>query len=255
MTEHLLATVILPNINGIPKDSFVNTFALETPTEIDPADLPFVADAVTSLYTGREAGEIMYGQLGDLLGNQVSRAVNAAEVKLYDITGKEQNGAPDENGRVKPPPHGSPIYVDTWTVPTSEGSESLPSQIAAVVTLRSRTALESPVEDGSVRPRQRGTGRFYFGPLNNTAVTGLAGNPIASNRLMNDAVFAVEHMQEQLNSLGYALSVWSRTRGMLSVVTSAECDNALDVIRSRRLKPTVRTKRVLAPVPDLALGA
>lgn len=253
----LLAQIVLANQNGITADSFVNTLAIERP-EAGPAtqeELLDVSAAVHSLFTGAISEGVGVAPLGALIGQQVSRTANACTVNLYDISGKLELGAPDENGRRKPPPHGSPIFVDPFTMPPADYPNALPNQMAAVVTLRSRTALESPVEDGAVRPRQRGTGRIYLGPLNEGAVTNNNTNPKVAQRLLDDATAAFEEMQQELNAAGWALSVWSRTRGMLSVVTSVEVDNSFDVIRSRKIKATYRQKRVFAPVPDLALGA
>lgn len=253
----LLAQVVLNNRNGIARDAFVNTFALEKPGASATAqELQDVAFEVSSLYTSQHpATTTQTNPLYTYVGSQVSRTMDDCHVNLYDITGKLQLGAPDAKGRRKPPAHGSPIATRPFTMLAPAYANAAPNQMAVVCTLRSRTALESPVEDGVVRPRARGTGRFYFGPLAENCIVNSATNPTVSDGLRADLTEAIEGLQEDLNARGWALSVWSRTRGMLSVVTSCEVDNALDVIRSRRLRPTVRTKNVFAPVPALALGA
>lgn len=249
-----LVTVTLPHTNGLAKDNFVNTFAVEQAAANVDADYLAVATAFDEFYAEMPAEG--YRPLGAYLGSSVSRAANACTIKVYDITGKLLAVEDEETGRMKPPPHGSPRHVGYFTMPAVADAQNVPSQIASALTLRGRTALAQLVEDGQERPRQQHSGRVFIGPFNEAAVEYAANGVCRPHpEFRNDAVYAAEGLQERLNFFDRALAVWSRKRGDLTVVTSVEMDDSFDVIRSRKATPTLRLKRAFNPVPAIGLGA
>lgn len=254
MPGQLLVTATLTHTNGLVKDNYVNTFAIEKATALTEGDYIEAAHEVAEFYTTMPGEN--FRALGAYLGSSISRAASGCVVKTYDITDKLLAVPDPETGRPKPPPHGSPKYVAGFTMPAVADAQNVPSQIACALTLRGRTALTELVEDGNERPRQQHSGRLFLGPFNEAAVEYAANGVCRPHpEFRNDAVYAAENLQERLNAIGMALAVWSRKRGDLTVVTSAEMDDSFDVIRSRKSSATLRLKRAFNPVPDIALGA
>src|SRR3954452_15961247 len=109
-----LAVVELPSRSGQPRDKVVNTYAIAEDATVrgtSSQDAMYVA-ALTTLYTA--ASPLGALKLGELLGLSLSRAANAASIKLYDITGHLDGS-----------PHGSPRTMANFTLPavhaTGEG--------------------------------------------------------------------------------------------------------------------------------------
>lgn len=241
-----------------PDLACVNSFAIHTEGAMDAGKILVAFDSVNDFYEELAAGQT--GAVGGYLHSAMSHSANACPLKMYDLTGTlgldpAKISAKNPNGL--PYSHGSPVAESTMTLPAAIGAINLPTQTAAVLTLRGRGAIAAPVEGaGDIRPRSRLSGRLFLGSLNLAAVTQNAGSVVRpGGQFMTDVMLAAESMQDQLNAAGMTWCVWSRTSGTMHAVTRVEIDDSLDVLRSRKYPPSVRNERTFVPVPDLALGA
>lgn len=240
----LLVTATLEPDSGFDMEAAQNTFAFQVGVAVDAAVVLDIHNAVASFYTGVASGATY--ALGGYLNSMFSRAVGACSLKMYDITS-------DLDGT----PHGSPIAEDTFTLPAAISTINIPPQAAVVMTLRGRDALEYPVEGAGVtRPRQRRSGRLFFGSLNRAAADDTANQhsrPHAT--LITDLLAAGEALQDALVDGDYVWGVWSRTAAAIYGIERVEVDNSFDVLRSRKIAPSARSSRTFAPEPALVLGA
>lgn len=182
--------------------------------------------------------------LSHYLSPDINRGAAAGQIKLYNVTNDLDGSA-----------HGSPWFSDTFTIGASGSASYLPSETAVVATLKAIGRDSEPVEvndnadpggpdDPDVardRPMQRATGRIYFGPLNNIAMTA-GGRP--GNAIITDLGYAFQRLQATLNGFAatnYAdLCVWSRKRAEFQVVEKVTIDNSFDSQRRRGPAPTAR---------------
>lgn len=247
----LLLSVTIPSTTNLVEDSIVNQLAIRS-TEADHwAPLANIWAGILRLYTQISGDQVT--PLGGYLSSGLSRDPGACVVRFYDITDRLGYEVVDGKRRVEL--HGSPFHQDTFTLPAPVNGNSLPRQIASVVTLRGRGAATAPVEGaGGIRPKARHTGRVYLGPLGSIASEG-AANPRPTSQFRSDACAAFEGFQDAMTDGVNEHCVWSREAGTLYPVVSAEMDDSFDVIRSRKNSATLRTKRTYAPVPALVLGA
>jgi hypothetical protein len=243
MTD-LLVTATLEPAAGFDMEAVVNTFAFRADVPIDAAVVLDIHNAVSQFYSGVAPGATF--ALGGYLNSMISRAVSACSLKMYDITGHLDGS-----------PHGSPIAEDAFTLPAAINPINLPPQAAVVLTLRGRDALEMPVEGAlGIRPRQRRSGRLFFGSLNRAAADDTANahsRPAAT--LRTDLMAAAEALQDALVDGDYIWGVWSRTAETILGIERVEVDDSFDVLRSRKLAPSVRQSRTFVPEPALVLGA
>lgn len=247
----ILVVAEMPMIGAEAGQKAVNSFAFHKEGAYVSGDAASLfVDVRTFFNLGNQGGT---GTVADYLSVTLDRTTDAATLKAYDITGKLDGS-----------PHGSPIYEEPMTLDNAIDGFSMPSQVAACVTLRARDALSFPVEapdsadEGTAidRPRARRTGRLYLGPLQQDAVARPGGGYVTlSPTFRTIALNACEGLQDSANAHGWAWCVWSRANEAMSVITRAEIDDSPDVIRRRKISATARDARVFSPVPDLALGA
>lgn len=228
--------------SGFTDESYMNTFSFVGEGDADAATLLDIKNAVAGFYNTTPSGES--SPLATYISAHVSRAAGGVRLKVYDLGGLIIN-----------PPFGSPIDEDSFTLGATSSTESLPWQCAAVLTLRARNAITSPVESGTgTRPRQRLSGRLYLGPLAAEAADGTSSKTVgAAFRTL--ATKAAETMQDALVDGEYAWGVWSRAEHEIVPIVRVEMDDSIDVLRSRKKDPTVRTAVTFSPVPALILGA
>lgn len=266
MTD-LLVSATLPDVNGRAEDAAVNTFAFHAEGALTAELLDNVLNGVADFYRFDGEGQPAGSAIGGFLAHTVDRTANRAIVKAYDITGKL--GINPATGRVYN--HGSPVGEQAFTLPAAQSSQNEAPQVAVVVTLRARDYALQPVElpnpaapPATTRPRTRRTGRLYIGPLGRAAgnTGNIVGSPLVVSSTFRTALAAsVEQLQQNVNAgdLGgngkATFCVWSRQDAAMHAIVEAQVDDSFDVIRSRKRDQTVRTSRVFAPVPDLALGA
>lgn len=237
-----LAVITLPSVTGLPKDSFVNTWALGG---VGPDDTGAQLDAVTAALAAIYVGN------GGHFSTAVSRAANACSIKLYDITNK-LDGAP----------HGSPYRLGFFGMPAAAAGVDYPSEVALAMTLEGTGRAGAQVELGgnpnavppikATRPKGRRTGRIFFGPLRSTVGDG--GSPVRPAAAVTAAFRAsINQAADDINAIKAInrLGVWSRSDAVIYGLANVSSDNAFDTQRRRGEASTLRTRAVV----DVALAA
>lgn len=235
-----LVTCTLNSGTGMPDDRFVNSFVF---SGTGFADVEEMTDMVSSFYLNLHGGlgalVPMYEFLSGIIDNTADKGLT---LRVYDI-----------DGHLDGSPHGSPFFEKSYTVPVPAGSYTdLPSEVACAITLEAAgrdTALVQ-VPDGSDpdaapdRPKQRHTGRIYFGPVNSFALESVDGIVRVSNSFRDTARIAVNGMLANLRGVEPTtdLCVWSRKDATTRRVDFVSVDNAVDIIRSRGEKATLRER-------------
>lgn len=237
--RNLHVQVTLPSVSAAPRDAVVNTFAVRSASDWvgGAGDLGEITIPLAQLYTTGYNG--INSAIGGHLGPHLSRETNACRIKVYDVT-TTMGGQP----------HGSPIAEDGFTLPAPYAAGQLPHEVALVARLRSANAGSQPVEapDSSDpgtavdRPRQRQTGRVYFGPFI-PATNGADGRPVDNIRTAIANAFV--GIAGLLNGQQHQLSVWSRSNGAFYQAAFVAVDDAWDTIRARGVRPTALTSGTL----------
>lgn len=237
----VLAQVVLPFKTNIPKDVAVNTFAIGGMSESSStADENTLIAAITGLYNGT-TGQVL--PVAAYIGNQVSRVANMCQIKLYDISGHLDGS-----------PHGSPFRTATFTLAGAQSTTTHPDEVALAVTLEAANRADQRIEtvDGADpnllrdRPRQRYTGRYYLGPLEQMSTVAQDANsfarPIA--QFTSDVRIATAEFVEAVKTLipGAFVGVWSRADEAIREVDAVSTDNAFDTQRRRGVQPTARLR-------------
>lgn len=243
-----LAVVTFEPTNGLPKDRYVNTFALKSDDPLSAAGVANgIASALDGFYNDTPAGLSM--TMSQFISDSVSRATDAHRIQLYDLTGKEQAFLGGD-GKIKVPAHGSPVYETTFTLGAAiNPSSPMPPQVAIVATLRALGWASEPVEEpddfdpGSAinRPRARHTGRHYLGPWSTGVTEEVSSESRPAGSIIDMIGKQYQSLENELDGVGTNLCVWSRMNGQLLTVTDVQIDNSFDIQRRRKAAPTGRT--------------
>lgn len=209
-----LAQVVIANVNGLPADSFVNTFwfgTLSDPPSQTQSDE--IASRLIDFYTTANTS----AALGTYLGNCVSRGAGASTIKVYDGTAAPGLG---------------PIDTYPMTINAAGDAQDLPWEVAVCISFKNDSATGIPA------PNRRG--RIFFGPINITAVTDVAGSVRPFGTFRTDAAVASERLRDS-NTAATTWVVWSRDLSVASEVESGWIDDAFDTQRRRGEAVTTRT--------------
>jgi hypothetical protein len=230
-----LVTATMESTSGIPADRVVNTFAVAGGDAASATSRDGVLAAFENFYADVPTGATQAA--GWWLGKQLSRGAGAGRLRLYDITN-------DLAGT----PHGSPIGELPFTLDTPGDDESYPDEVAICVTIEGLNRLAAPVEGaGDTRPRQRRTGRIFFGPLSKVSAGNTLTRPTVSSGVTTWLGQAFDKLQTDLIALGAgeALGVWSRANATVLTAEAVSVDNAFDTQRRRGLKASSRSRFVI----------
>lgn len=189
----------------------------------------------------------MTNTMGATMSPSRSRAANACTVKTYDITGHLDGSD-----------HGSPTGTSTFTLPASTSTIGLPDESALVIRLESegRAAAQVETADGADpgslpdRPKQRHTGRVFFGPLNGDSElqTTVDGHLRPSAAMTLRARQAMEGLALDLAAnASYVLGIWSRVDAVVRDAWYIVTDNAYDTQRRRGPGATILDRLLIAP--------
>lgn len=233
------ARVEFESVTGLPEDRFVNSlnFRWDGPTAPSEAELLELGELIEDVYNlDTTAG----GTLAGRMSREVSRAADAAEVKLYTA---------DALGDLL----GSPSAIHTFTLGAAgAGTQSLPGEVALVASIYA-DMTDVPQEVGDTRPAARRRGRFYWGPLN----TGVLLRAADESGVQRPFGTAVAELVEAIDRLGEAsknvmslnaglfLSVYSPTDQALRNAIHVHVDDAFDTVRRRGAAPTTRVSAVI----------
>jgi hypothetical protein len=231
----ILVTATIADVNGLAEDAIVNAFAFSMPSGF--TDYPNLLARVDDFYNAVQVGATQ--PLAAYMSPSVSRGADSIICRAYDITGHLDGS-----------PHGSPIATRGDTMNSiSPGATALPREVACVLTLRGTAWEDMPVEapDGSDpgtavdRPKQRHSGRVYFGPLNSIANDTASSRSRPHSQLRSDMLLAAADLADDARALGGQWCVWSRKDEFLYTITDVQVDNAWDTQRRRGEAATLRS--------------
>lgn len=241
-----IVRVELASRSGLEADKFVNTFACTDVDDHTIATNDAISEAFRDFYNVVPGGGL--SRMGDFLSSEVEKS-NGLVVKLYDGTGKLAGGPAN--------PLGSPYWVGgPYNIAPAEApGVGLPSEVAVCITLegtgREDAAVEAPDgpdAGGAIdRPKQRHTGRIFFGPLNATVIAGVAGQIRPDENILDTARLAVDQLASDLflDAFGTRLGVWSRRNATIYTLEAVSVDNSFDTVRSRGNAPTTRQRTLV----------
>lgn len=254
-----LIVVELQGKSGLPKDKYVNTFAIaeSIPGNDARANSSELLAAAIDFYNGTNAA--LTGSLGDQMSGCISRVAGSSAVKLYDITGHLDGS-----------PHGSPFDSTTFQLDGSSSTLGHPEEVALCCTLEAANRADQMVEraDGSDpgtavdRPRQRYTGRVYLGPwaaAHNVqeGTTNFSRPPAILTTGIREAMV---RFATAIDAAGggdvLGLGVWSRADQAIRGIDTVRTDDAWDTQRRRGCSPTAVTRTSTGElVPELELAS
>ena len=239
---NVLAQVVLKHRSGFAEDSVVNTFSIDTAGGVSVAGYgPQLAFALAGFW--KNFSDPDNGPLSDILGAGIVRNVIDHDIKLYNATGKLDGVAN----------LGSPIYTDKFSLVPGMADPVLPEEVAIAMTIRvanfSALQVEAQLDaDPQVeRPRQRGSGRLYLGPVNGSTVETDAAGRARVPQFWRDRIGrAAQRLQTQLTANGHQWCVWSRANSAMIPVATVQVDDAFDTQRRRGPRPGVRTSYAIS---------
>lgn len=253
----VLVVAEMPMRSGLPKDKVVNTFAIaEAGPGITGRDHEGqIAAAIIDFYTLTHA--TLGVPLGAALTPALSRVTDACSVKLYDITGHLDGS-----------PHGSPFFVQPFTLPAASSAQAEPEEVAYCLTLEAKDRADQRVEvpDGADpdakpdRPRQRYTGRLYLGPFcDGYKFTDAQGMCRPNNPLQGGVRAIGVRLSVAIDAIGpdqASLGVWSRKDRAIRGIDTVRTDDAWDTQRRRGASPTAIVRTTTGElIPEVELAA
>lgn len=201
----LRAQVTLPHDSMLPTDVTVNVWhflGTSDGTDLDPLGLALLA---------------FYAQVEDYLSTVLTGDVS---FKFYDL------GDPEPR---------TPINEGTVPAAFTPTSPTLPEECAVTLSMR------GDYVSGQLSARRRG--RIFLGPLSTAAseFSQVSGHtvPIAAR---NALAGAMSDLVQASDTAGHRLAVYSRVNADSIPVTHVWVDDALDTIRSRGHRASVRTE-------------
>lgn len=241
MGDTSLFQVTIPHVNGIVADGIVNTFVFHHDDDaLQITQHAAIAGLLADFYNGvTGAGN----RVREMLANDLSRVAGACTIRQYDVV---DLAGPRKVDGVTVGAMGSPISQSSWTLGAGAAGVSLPSEVACVLTTRvtrsdePALAVEGP---GNIRPRQRGSGRIYIGPLNggttNDSSSGTSRPGVGLRNALLDAGVRLRNGARALSTPARWV-VWSRAAEATLEIDRLEVDDAWDTMRSRGVKASLR---------------
>jgi hypothetical protein len=228
-----LWTVTLPAASGFAEDNVVNTFAVKADGPHSESTLAQTENHLVAVYNS------FTSPASAAVGTYISPSITRSQpcvtrCYILDTPGKLAGTTP----------LGSPVYEDTFTLVSPGGTAGLPQEVALVATLHGENRDEAAVETSAgTRPKQRRTGRIYFGPF---TTAGLGGStpyrPSDGMQLtIRNAIKNWAQAMEAHLGLGQGAGVWSRADATVYPLAGVSTDNAWDTQRRRGVAPTIRT--------------
>jgi len=232
MSVPVLAVVSMPDVNGLPDDTVVNTFAF-APSSTAAGPLGDIVGSLTGFYNQITGAGF---RVSAFLSPDLDRGVDKCLIDFYDLTGHLDGSA-----------HGSPIESATWTLGAVDGAEvAQPRQLAVAMSFHGDFGSLAEVVPGGpagpagdAHPKARRRGRVYLGPLAGVGISRAAGvrHAIASPNFVS----AIHDAQVRLMGGTQPWVVWSRKEVNVFPVTGGWVDNRIDTIRRRTTAATSRT--------------
>ena len=198
---HYRAQVVLASTSGVYADYSTNTLYFEGDSL---ADLPDIATAIKAFYNS------LVTYASPLV------AQNGHVIKFYDM------GDPEPR---------APVLLDNWNLTSAPAGTALPGEVAMCVSYQAAQV--------SGQPQARRRGRFYYGPLDVSALN-TDGRPLPA------FVTAMKNAAQSLLTAGTTDPTWtwvqySRTNDGFADVANGWVDNEWDTQRRRGRDYTSRT--------------
>lgn len=235
---NLLVKTTLNQDTLLNEDKVTNSYAIQGAPDLAAGTLTAVKNAIVAFHNTVAPGAL--NAMADFLSPSLDASANGARIQIYDLTGHEGGAGV----------MGAPVHDSTWTLVPGV-TVGYPSEVAFAITLEA-DAINQNVEvaDGADadilpdRPRQRHTGRIYWGPLSSNTGTVDGGCIRPASNIRDTARLAVDRLDADLfvTAGGAHLGVWSRKDGVVRGVTHVSVDNAFDTQRRRGNKATLRQR-------------
>ena len=233
MPTPLLCRVTIPDVSAMPADAVVNSYVFQL-----AASPAACVSALADFYNGANTAVPMAGYLN----SSRSRAANAVEVKVTDLT-----------GHLDGTHLSSPVLIDHFTLAATANPQSLPDQVSVVLAYHGDTTLlpehgpayvrptteeaqdqgAGPTYTQASRPRASLRGRIFFGPVNISAIAVTAD---VSDTFITDAAQALHRLMMNSNDW----SVWTRRYAGMTTVNGGWIDLETGVQRRRKDKAVTR---------------
>ncbi len=212
--------------SGLPEDRLVNVWHVRTGAEAGAGNAATAALLVPPFGNFYDNLRSMFSQ-DSLTGN--------VEHKVYALTKGGPGGADDS----------SVLLFTTSTNFNPEAFGPMPNEVAIALSFAADFAGAAEFA-GATRPRSRRRGRVFIGglttnPAKQTVNAGGLRPSINGRTTMLAAATSLTSELGLLVGLDAAVSVYSRTDGVLRRVVEYSVDDAYDTIRSRGLERTTRT--------------
>jgi hypothetical protein len=244
----VLVRIAMPYRTAQSKDVAINNFVFGG---IDGSglqtDYQTIVSNVVQLYTTTPSVATTRA-LGSTLSQVIDHSAGACSAKVYALPA-------DLSGAT---PMGSPIYVSTFTMPAAM-YQAVPEEVAVCCTFEAAGRASQQVEraDGIDpgtavdRPRQRYTGRIYWGPLGwpSTAQDQIWTQDATNGScklhpdLIRDLTDGLKQLGDSANLIpGVFWGVWSRSDRAIREIDNIAVDNAFDTQRRRGISATTKTR-------------
>lgn len=200
---NLRALVQLQVVSGIAEDRPQNTLHFQTAVATTP-----YADIQTAIATFYNA---IRGELSSLI------AQNGHRTRIYDLADPEPR---------------APVHDVTWNFAGAVGTNTLPSEVALVLSFQGVRA------SGQSQARRRG--RIYIGPLRVSAADALTGRP--TTPMITTLTGAASALLASSDAAAdWSWVVRSETNNDNTFIDNGWVDNSFDTQRRRGLAPSART--------------
>jgi len=206
------------------------------------SDFSSIGDVINAIVTNFSTPPTGHAHAADeYLSSVMDNSSAAVTYEVYDIT-THLDGSPA----------GAPVAISTHGRGTSISTRNLPDGVAATVSYRADYGTDVEFAPGA-RPRARDRNRFYFGPLNLSAIS----DDSITHRTKLDGEF-IQVMLKTLFNLSntvdvstnqWNLRVWSRKNAAIKLPILGWMDDRPDYQRRRSdATPGSRVSQALSSV-------
>lgn len=252
MANETLVRVAFPSVSGLPRDVYVNDFAVRATGALTQAICDEIASDIMDHFYNLADGSLGGETLSNFMSNVIDRGADKVKLNFYDVSGALGGG-----------PVGSPAFISTGTLGggfTGGSHANMPSAVAAIVSFHSDltgvsevgpidAAIPTPeaaqdmgapaTHSGHTKPKARRRGRIYVGPLLIDCAATSAGDVFVDINFQNILLNAASGLLAELNTGEWC--VWSKRDAAFRAVTGGFISNGFATVRKRQAKANGRT--------------
>lgn len=231
------ATVVLARVNGLTEDAVVNSLYFNHDAVGDPTSSHWdaLAARIASFYNDFVGPAI--ASPSSYISEAISRAALASRIDFFH-----------DVGSTPPALWGSPTAMRSFTLDAATVGESLPAEVAAVLSFHGdltdipETAVNPSPPPATIRPAARRRGRIYIGPLNSeSSVEDGTSHEASLSSDFQDALLGSASTLLAANDATWVWTIQSVADDDFYQVTGGYVDNAFDTQRRRGGDATLRT--------------